>query len=81
MSKIQIQLGKSAKNTFTYNYDKNDRDSVRACIKAYNEFYKNYRDTHSISARTWNFPPVIIDGVVKYVVTPNGNWDEPRKEN
>lgn len=80
MSKIQIQLGRSTKNTFTYEYDKNDKESVRACIRAYNEFYQNYRNTHSISARMWNFPPVIIDGIIKYVVTPNGNWTEPRKE-
>ena len=75
MSRIQIQLGKSVKNTFTYEYDKNDKASVEACIRAYNRFYDNYRATHSISARTWNFPPVVIDGVKKYVVTPNGYWD------
>ena len=80
-NKMRVQLGRGgAKNYFEYTYDKNDRETVRAAIKAYNEFFDNYRKTHTISARMWNFPILYIDDVARYVVTPNGNWDELRKE-
>lgn len=75
MNKISIQIGRGSLNLFTYSYDKSDRSSVQDMIHAYSVFYQRYRETHTISARMWNYPIVYIDGEPKYKVTPNGNWD------
>lgn len=78
---IRVQLGRGGiQNFFKYEYDKTKPESVKQAVKAYKEFFDNYRKTHSISARTWNFPILYIDDVPRYVVTPNGNWDELRKD-
>lgn len=81
ISKLECQLGTSKKNYFSYYFDKQDKASVHAAVEAYREFYENYRKTHSISARAWRFPTLYIDGVARYAITPNGNWDKLREEN
>ena len=76
MATIRIALGNKGQCVFEREYDKEDLDSVRAMVKEYKAFYYDYRSNHTISAKRWNFPPVMIDGVQKYVVTPNGCWDD-----
>ena len=73
--RIRIQLGRSAKNTFKYEYNANNKESATEMVNAYLAFYGNYRETHTISARTWNFPIVYINDKPTYKVTPNGRWD------
>lgn len=74
---MKVQLGRGGiKNYFEYSYDTDNPASVTEAVQAYRAFYDNYRKTHTISSRTWNFPILYIDNVPKYVVTPNGRWDE-----
>ena len=72
MAKIRIQL--SPKHVFEREYDKSDAVSVRNMVMDYLTFYNGYRSTHTISAKRWHFPSVVIDGENMYRVTPNGSW-------
>lgn len=74
MDKIRIALGNKGQFVFEREYDSKNADSARAMVLEYRAFYTDYRSKHIISARKWNFPPVLINGVQKYVVTPNGSW-------
>ena len=74
-NRIRVQLGRSAKNTFEYEYEANSKEASTEMVNAYLDFYKKYRETHSISARMWNFPIVYINDKPTYKVTPNGRWD------
>lgn len=73
--KIRVQLGKSIKTTFESEYDSSDPQSVANTVSKYHDFYNDYRNTHSISARRWHFPTVYINDIPRYVVTPNGSWN------
>lgn len=78
MNTIRIEFNK--KNIFTMDYDKTDEASTNKMVVAYWKFYQAFRDSRGgISARRWRFPEVFIDRVVKYVVTPNGRWEEKQQ--
>ena len=80
MANIRIEFGK--KDVFKRLYDAKDVDSVKRMVRDYMAFYAQYRNNHTISARTWRFPSVVIDGEEKYKVTPNGSWfDENTQRN
>lgn len=76
MDKISVRVELSKKNIFNDSYVRGDVESFKDMIKRYFAFYSNYRSTHSISARTWKFPPVYYNDVPRFKVTPNGNWDD-----
>ena len=80
MDKIRIQFGKSPKNLFSEEFDGNDAKSVYYMVRDYLEFYYNYTDTHSTSARRWSFPYVVLNGKqTSFNVGPNGNWWDNEK--
>ena len=77
---IRVQLGRSPKNLFTETFDTEDSSAASEVMKRYLEFFTEYKRTHSISSRRWNYPAVYFkddDGVFyeRYTVTPNGSWD------
>lgn len=78
MATIRIDLSKNW--TFEKDYNEKDVESVKAMVRDYFAFYTEYRRTHSISAKMWRFPSVVINGDEKYKVTPNGSWYD-EKEN
>lgn len=80
MDRIKVEFGKGKENTFEREYDRSDKESAKQMIFDYFEFFKKYRSTHTISARTWKYPVVYINNEPKAKVSPNGLWDE-YKEN
>lgn len=75
MKRNTIRVAINKKYVFEDNFDKTDKEDTQAMTFRYLNFIRDYHKTHSVSARTWHFPIVFIDGVAKYKVTPNGNWD------
>lgn len=76
---IKIQLGRSIKNLFLETFDTDDISSMRDVMKRYIMFFIEYKSSHNISSRRWNYPVVWFkdDGGIfyqKYKVTPNGSW-------
>ena len=76
MANIRIEFGKN--DVFERDYNEKDSESTEKMVRDYMAFYTEYRKNHTISARTWRFPSVIINGEGKYKVTPNGSWYEGR---
>lgn len=75
MKRNTIRVTINKKYVFEDTFDKTDKEDTQAMTFRYLNFIKDYHKTHSVSARTWHFPIVYIDGAAKYKVTPNGNWD------
>ncbi len=78
---IKVQLGRSSKNLFIETFDTEDGSSVEETMKRYTEFFRVYKNTHSISSRRWNYPVVWFkdnkgEFFQKYKVCPNGSWIE-----
>lgn len=71
---IKIAINKHC--VFEDTFDKTNKEDTQAMTLRYLNFIRDYHKTHSVSARTWHFPIVYIDGIARYKVTPNGNWDE-----
>ena len=71
MNNIEIKIGKSVfKMSFT-------KEEANKMMSAWWEFFKAYRTARNgISARTWKYPKVIINGSVVAKVAPNGRWHE-----
>lgn len=82
---IRVQLGRSPRNRFTETFDTEDSSSVSEVMKRYLEFFGEYRRTHSISSRRWNYPVLWFkDGngefYERYRITPNGSWEDINTE-
>ena len=78
---IRVQLGRSPKNLFTETFDTEDSSAASEVMKRYLEFFCEYKRTHSISSRRWNYPIVWFkdnngEFYEKYKVSPNGSWEE-----
>ena len=78
---IRVQLGRSPKNLFIETFDTEDSCAASEVMKRYLDFFAEYRRTHSISSRRWNYPAICFkddDGEFyeKYRVSPNGSWEE-----
>lgn len=81
MRKNTIKVTINKREVFEDTFDKTSKEDTQRMIINYLNFIKDYHKRHSVSARTWHFPPVYIDGQARYKVTPNGNWDEIPLEN
>lgn len=65
----------SSRYQFSADFDKTDKESVREAFRQFVNFFSDYRNSHSISARLWRFPVLYIDGKPFGKVTPNGSID------
>lgn len=71
MNNIEIKIGRKI---FKMSFRKDD---INKMMQAWWEFFNAYRAaTGGISARTWKYPKVKINGLVVAKVAPNGRWHE-----